>query len=184
MERFETKGKIIKETLPSEIISIIGSILGGIILVFLILPFESFAILIIIIPALLSLRGNLSGPYIARTSRDLIIGEFNKRSILENMLATYALALVNAFLIGFFSILMNIFLFGELTLPILILIFMPVLSLTFTLSLSVPCSTGLNIIAFKFGVDPNNVVGPIMSCIDDFLTVLCFFLTILLLGVP
>lgn len=184
MESQDTKKKIVKETLPSEIVSIIGSILGGIILLFLILPFKSFTTLIILIPALLSLRGNLSGPYIARTSRDLIIGEFNKRSIFENILATYALALVNALMIGLFSIILNLIIFGIVNLPIILLVLIPTLSIALTLTLSIPFSTGLNIIAFNYGVDPNNVVGPVMSCIDDFLTVLCFYITILLLGVP
>jgi len=42
MERQDTKGKIVQETFPSEIVSIIGDILAGIILIFLILPFKSF----------------------------------------------------------------------------------------------------------------------------------------------
>ena len=97
MERQDTKGKIIKETFPSEIVSIFGDILAGIILIFLILPFKSFLLLILIIPALLSLRGNLSGPYIARTAKDLIIGEFNKRTWIENTFSTYTLSGVQLF---------------------------------------------------------------------------------------
>ncbi|MFX0105306.1 MAG: hypothetical protein ACFE75_07440, partial [Candidatus Hodarchaeota archaeon] len=72
MQTQDSKGKIVKETFPSEVISIIGDILAGIVLSILILPFNSFLILILMIPALLSLRGNLSGPFIARTSRDFV----------------------------------------------------------------------------------------------------------------
>ena len=110
MEKQESKGKIVRETFPSEIISIMGDILAGVILTLIILTFKSFLILIIIIPALLSLRGNLSGPFIARTSKDLIIGEFNKKSWIENVLSTYALSIVTACLIGIFSILLDLFL--------------------------------------------------------------------------
>lgn len=181
---FKGKGTIVKETFPSEIVSIIGSILAGILLSLLILPFKSFIVLILIIPALLSLRGNISGPFIARTSRDLIVGEFNRRSWLENVLATLSLSLVTALLIGFLSIILNILLLHELTLPINILILIPVISILFTLTISIPCSTGLNFYAFKQGIDPNNLVNPIMTAIDDFSTVLCFYFTIILLGVP
>jgi cation transporter-like permease len=52
------------------------------------------------------------------------------------------------------------------------------------MSISIPCSTGLNYLAFKKGLNPNNVVNPVMTAIDDFSTVLCFFLTIIMLGVP
>jgi len=184
METQDKKGKIVKEIFPSEIISIVGDILAGIVLSLLILPFESFLLLILIIPALLSLRGNISGPFIARTSRDLIIGEFNKRSWFENIIATYALSLVTAFVIGIFSIFLNFVLIKLFIFPLTLLIFIPLISISLTLLVSIPCSTLLNYIAFNRGLDPNNIVNPIMTAIDDFFTVISFYLTIVLLGVP
>lgn len=184
MERQDTKGKIIRETFPSEIVSIIGDILAGVILTLIILTFKSFLILIIIIPALLSLRGNLSGPFIARTSKDLIIGEFNTKSWIENVLSTYALSIVTAFLIGIFSIILDLFLIKIFILPFETLIIIPILSILLTLSISIPTSTVLNYIAFRYGFNPNNVVNPIMTAIDDFFTVICFYFTLIMLGVP
>ena len=184
MERQDTKGKIVRETFPSEIVSIIGDILAGVILTLIILTFKSFLILIIIIPALLSLRGNLSGPFIARTSKDLIIGEFNTKSWIENVLSTYALSIVTAFLIGIFSIILDLFLIKLFILPIEMLIIIPILSILLTLSISIPTSTFLNYLAFRYGFNPNNVVNPIMTAIDDFFTVICFYFTLIMLGVP
>jgi mgtE-like transporter len=184
MESQDTKGKIVKETFPSEIISIVGDILAGIILSLLIVPFESFLILILIIPALLSLRGNISGPYIARTSRDLIIGEFNRKSLLENIIATYILSIVTAFIIGIFSILLNSFLIKIHIISNFILIEIPIISILITLSVSIPTSTGLNYLTFKYGLNPNNIVNPIMTAVDDFLTVISFYFSLIILGVP
>ena len=184
MEIQDTKGKIVKETFPSELISIIGDILAGIVLSLLILPFDSFLVLILMIPALLSLRGNLSGPFIARTSRDFIIGAFSRRSWIENVLATYTLSIITGLFIGFFSIILNLAFFKLFILPIISFILIPIISIVLTLSISIPCSTGLNYLAFKKGLNPNNVVNPVMTAIDDFSTVFCFFLTIIMLGVP
>lgn len=184
MEIQDTKGKIIKETFPSESVSIIGDILAGIILSLLIIPFDSFIALILIIPALLSLRGNLSGPFIARTSRDLIIGNFSKRSWIENTFATFLLAIITAIIISVFSILLNFILFKLTILSIFQYFTLPLVSIILTLSISIPCSTGLNYLAFKRGLNPNNVVNPVMTAIDDFFTVFCFFLALLMLGVP
>jgi len=175
MEARDTKGKIVKETFPSEMVSIMGDILAGIVLSLLIVSFKSFLLLILIIPALLSLRGNLSGPFIARTSRDFIIGEFNKKSWFENVLATYVLALITA---------LNFLLIGLYIFHIGLLIVIPIISILFTLTVSIPCSTALNFLAFKRGLDPNNIVNPIMTAVDDFLTVISFYLTIVMLGVP
>ncbi|MHA1460261.1 MAG: magnesium transporter [Promethearchaeota archaeon] len=184
MEARDTKGKIVKETFPSEMVSIMGDILAGIVLSLLIVSFKSFLLLILIIPALLSLRGNLSGPFIARTSRDFIIGEFNKKSWFENVLATYVLALITAVAIGILSIILNFLLIGLYIFHIGLLIVIPIISILFTLTVSIPCSTALNFLAFKRGLDPNNIVNPIMTAVDDFLTVISFYLTIVMLGVP
>jgi mgtE-like transporter len=180
----DSKGKIVKETFPSELISIIGDILAGIVLSLLILPFHSFPVLIIMVPALLSLRGNLSGPFIARTSRDLIIGDFSKNTWFENVLATYTLSFFTAIFIGIFSIVLNFIFFRLFILPIAYFILIPIISIILTLLISIPCSTGLNYLAFKRGLNPNNVVNPVMTAIDDFSTVFCFLLTIIMLGVP
>ncbi len=184
MENQDSKGKIVKETFPSEIISIIGDILAGILLSLLILPFNTFPVLILMVPALLSLRGNLSGPFIARTSRDLIIGNFSKRTWVENVLATYALSIITAIFIGIFSIFLNFIFFKLFILPTVYFILIPTISIVLTLLISIPCSTGLNYVAFKRGLNPNNVVNPVMTAIDDFSTVFCFLLAILMLGVP
>ena len=184
MEKQYSKGKIIRETFPSEVVSIIGDILAGIVLLLLILPFRSFLVLILIVPALLSLRGNLSGPYIARTSRDLIVGQFNKKSWFENTLATFSLSIVTGFFIGLLSFMFDIFLIKTFILPIEVLILISVISIILTLLISIPCSTLLNYIAFKHGIDPNNMVHPLMTAIDDFFTVICFYMTLILLGVP
>ena len=184
MEARDTKGKIVKETFPSEMVSIVGDILAGIMLLLLIVSFKSFLLLILIIPALLSLRGNLSGPFIARTSRDFIIGEFNKKSWFENVLATLALSLLTGLTIGVISILINFIIIKLYIFHIGLLIVIPMISIILTLSISITCSTILNFVVFKRGLDPNNVVNPIMTAIDDFFTVICFYLSIIMLGVP
>ncbi|MFW9945575.1 MAG: magnesium transporter [Candidatus Odinarchaeota archaeon] len=184
MEARDTKGKIIKETFPSEIVSIVGDILAGIILSILILPFKSFLILILIIPPLLSLRGNITAPFIARNARDLIIGEFNLRLLIENVLATYCLSLITATLIGFLSLVLSILFFSIIILPINVIIFIPIISITLTLSLTIPVSTILNYLTFRYGLNPNNIVNPVMTAIGDFTMVVCFYLTIIILGVP
>ncbi|MFX1275697.1 MAG: magnesium transporter [Promethearchaeota archaeon] len=179
-----SKRKIVKETFSSETISIIGDLLAGSLLSLLILKFNSFVSLILIIPALLSLRGNISGPFIARTSRDFIIGEFNTRSWIENILATICLSLLTALLIGLISIILNFLLVQTILLTIGNFILIPIMTILFTLMVSIPCSTLLNYFAFKNGIDPNNLVNPIMTAIDDFFTVISFYLTLIILGVP
>ena len=184
MESQDNKQRIVRETFPSETFSIMGHIFSGIILTLLILPFESFPILILMIPALLSIRGNLSGPYIARTARDLIIGEFSKRSWIENTLATYFLSTITSFLIGLLTLILNILFFHITILSIKWIILIPIISTLLSSTLTIPISTILNYFVFNRGLNPNNVVPPIMTTVGDFATLICFYLTLLMMGVP
>ena len=106
----------------------------------------------------------------------------SKRSWIENILATYTLSIITAFFIGIFSFILN-FVFFKLEFPILYFFAIPIITIVLTLLVSIPCSTGLNYLAFKNGLNPNNIVNPVMTAIDDFSTVFCFFLAIVMLGV-
>jgi len=136
------------------------------------------------IPALVSLRGNISSPYIARNSRDLIIGDFSKRTWVENTLATYVLSIIASIVIGILSILLSILLYKGLSLSIDKFFFIPLLTNLIELSLSIPLSTIFNYVIFKCGLNPNNIVNPIMTTVDDFLTIYLFYITLLILRVP
>lgn len=179
----DSKYRIFKETFPSEVISIIGSLSAGVILTVLILPFESFPILILMIPPILSLRGNISSPFCARVSKDLILGEFDLRSWGENVLATLSLSLISSFLIGVLSYIVNIFLVSFPLLSFGHFILIPIISLSINLSISIPTSTILNYVAFKLGLNPNNVL-PVITAIGDLLSVISFFISLVILNIP
>lgn len=179
----DTRYHIFKEIFPSEVISIIGSLFAGMILTILILPFDSFPILILMIPAILSLRGNITSPFCARTSKDLILGEFNIRSWGENVLATLFLSLISSFLIGLLSFVLNLFVVDFPLLPFGHFLLIPIISLFINLGISIPVSTILNYIAFKSGLNPNNVL-PLITAIGDLLSVVSFFISLIILNVP
>jgi cation transporter-like permease len=92
--------------------------------------------------------------------------------------------MITAIIIGIFSILLNSLFFNLTELTIAQYFAIPLVSIILTLFVSIPCSTGLNYFAFKRGLNPNNVINPVMTAIDDFFTVFFFFLTLLMLGVP
>lgn len=188
MSSQDSKSKIVRESILGEIVSITGDIFAGTVMIFLILPFESFAYLIILVPALLTLRGNISGTFIARTTRDLYTGELSmslkpKRRWLESIAATVFMSLLVSMFIGILSQIFSL-LIGSEVINLLYFLIIPLITIYFNLAISIPLSTGLNIFCFKYGIDANNFVNPIMTCFDDFFTVFGFYLSLLLLGVP
>ncbi len=183
MDEDDSRYRIFKEAFPSEIISIIGSLSAGVILTVLILPFQSFPILILMIPAILSLRGNICSPFCARTSKDLILGEFDGHSWGENVLATLFLSMVSSLLIGTLSYVINMFFVDLPLLSFGHFLLIPIISLFIYLAISIPTSTALNYFAFRSGLNPNNVL-PIMTAIGDLFSVISFYITLILLHIP
>ncbi len=178
----ETTGELIKETYPSQLLSIAINIIVGFVLAILIYPSPYFFAIVLLVPPLLSIRGNISGPFVVRTARDMMIGTFNRKSALENILATESLTVFVSLLIGFFGFLLlgSIVPDHELTLNQYLLI--PLLVLILSSCISVPTSMLLNYITFKLGYSPINIVPPIMTSVDDLAIILLLFAVLNLLG--
>lgn len=182
MVKQESKADILKETFPSEIVSIVMNIAVGLVLAVLILPFESFAQIIIMVPALLSVRGNISGSFVARTARDLIIGTF-KKTMAQNVLAVVVLTGVTGCFIAALSMIFATLLHGSYTMPVGFFFAIPLLTMALTELVSIPVALLMNMAVFKRGMNPCNVVPPVMTSIDDVLISLFFFAVLVMLGV-
>lgn len=179
----ERKLEMIREVYTSEILSILLDIIAGILLTVLILPFKSFAVLILMVPGLLSVRGNIGGAFAGRNAKNLFLGNFGKKTLLENALASFFLTLTAGIILGTLSVILNIFLFKIPDLNNASLFFLPILTFIFNQLLSFSLSSLFSYSVFKLGFNPNNIVSPIMTGVDDILIVLFFYVSIILLGV-
>lgn len=175
---------IFKEVFPSEIGSIIINFAVGIVLVVLLENFENFAAIIIMVPQFLSVRGNVSGSYATRVARDLMIGTFNRKNNIQNILATLALTILVSFMISGISLGLVTLLKINYTMDISDFFIFPLLVLMITAAMSIPGSTLLSKLLFKKGLNPNNIIPPLWSSVDDFLIGMNIYLILLLLGVP
>jgi len=183
----DSKTKIVRESIIGEIISILGNLLAGMVMVFLLVPFESFIYLIIMIPPLLTLRGNIGGSFTARLITDLYTGELSKKlqpigRWVENIGATVFISTFIAIFIGFISQLFSILLGNEIF-SLITFLLIPLFTIIFDLVIIIPVSTFLIVLCFYFGVDPNNIVNSVTTSIDDFLIAFGFYISLILLGV-
>ncbi|MEX2684075.1 MAG: magnesium transporter [Candidatus Sigynarchaeota archaeon] len=179
----ETRRELAKESYLSEVASIIINIFVGLCLTLLILPRQSFGQIVLMVPAMISTRGNISGSFSARTARDLVIGSFRQNHH-ENILSTVVLTIVTSEVIGGLSLCIALLLKPGSLLPVHCFLLLPLITMLLTVVVSIPISTGLNTIAFKKGLNPSNVVPPIMTSVDDILVVVNMFIALVILGVP
>jgi mgtE-like transporter len=171
MEYFK---RILKESVVIVILSSMIGLFSGSILSSNKNILYSYPILLLILPSLNSLTGDLSTVLISRLTTHLYIGTIlpkvqGSKRLLEDfigLLLTLLLSLIALFLIGYgFGIATGI----EIVNPLLI-IFIIILSV---LILFVVMFIGLfisSIIIFRRGKDPNNFLIPFTTSLADFLT--------------
>lgn len=180
--------KTVKESTLSEILSISGGTLAGLWLAKITGILNALPGMIIMIPGLMGLRGNILGVMSARMGTALHTGLIEPKfaytkQTLTNILAPTILSGLVSTLIGIFAyvfyiasgiegaVLWKLMLLGTLSGVLATLIASP-----FTLLMAIT--------VFKKGVDPDNVMGPVVTSIGDITTLLCLFIVAkLILGV-
>ncbi len=165
------KGKFVREALP--VLTMLGiiEIFAGTVLSKS--DFHGIPGLIAIIPALISIRGNVAGSFASRLGSMAHLGTFDPkhpfRTSRDGMIAVIVMSVflstlaVTVAYIGFSVAGVQMNYAGVLT----VVLFTSLTSSTFLSFLSVYSVS----LAFRKGVDPDNVVTPLIATIGDFVTV-------------
>jgi mgtE-like transporter len=166
------------ESLPIFIILAIIAFIGGTMLSILSSAFEAIPGLIITIPALIDLRGNINGALGSRLGSAVHLGVVDLKNIFnievkENIKASIVLSIIFSLSTGCFATLTSIiFMVNIEPLKVVVITFiggtLSGVILTFTTLLIV-------IIAVKKKVDPDNVTSPLLATIGDVFTIFCVF---------
>jgi len=170
--------KILKESIPLLIILMIIEIFGGQVLNSQLERFVVFPILLMFIPVINGVCGNIGSILGARVSSGLHVGyitpDFRGKELRENVIGVLILALLTFLFLGCLVYVIS-------TSFKLVFIMMGAgLLLTFgMICLCIPTA----MISFSKGIDPDNVVIPILTTGADVLGILCLLLMIKLVGI-
>lgn len=159
-----------------------GSVLGGMEERFRLLPG-----LMVLVPPLLALRGNISGALASRLGTALHGGMIEPPFLTNpelrvNILSSIFLTFLVSLSVGILAFLVSVFVGSEhiaIWSFILIALISGLLSNFIIVTLTVSIALG----TFIHGWDPDNITSPIVATVGDFLTVLCIFIAALLVGV-
>jgi len=179
---------ILKQSIPIFLLCSLGGVVAGLLLESLKGDLNSIPGILILLPAVLGMRGNISGALGSRIASALHLGliqpelKWNK-TLSENLVASLVLNTLMAFFSGIVSYYAysltgyadkapaNIF---HLTLIALIAGTMAgVLLSGLTISIA--------LITYSKGLDPDNVLAPSLATVGDILTVLCLVVSIKLI---
>jgi|GEM_PF-739349 len=172
--------KEFREIAIAEVLSITGGLLAGTILAINIDQILLIPGLLILLPGFLEMRGNISGSLAARLSTALDVRKITSREensyfVRQNIIATFAEALIVSLSLAAIAYAVTYFIFGTATLSIfLIAVLAAILSNVIEDILTTKATFWL----YRKGLDPNNVMGPYVTTTGDIVSVFCLLFAV------
>lgn len=178
--------RIIAEQGLSELASITTGVLAGLILAALRGKLMEVGGLMILIPSFIQLNGAVASTLSARLGTGLHTGVVKPSYKIDeekwqNIIGAFSLGILGSIIIGLFTytsclifMLPNAGIIKLILIPLIASIFS---SLIMTLTTLHPC-----ILLFKKGYDPDNIMGPYVTSVGDFIGIPCLFLAVYIVG--
>ena len=170
--------EMLKQSLPLLIFCGLGGIVAGSTLGGMVQIFQKIPGLIVVIPAIIALRGNISTALGSRLGSAYHLGIINaenmwNKELKQNVLGSIALSFITSIIIGILayvsSILLNVYP-DPLKLITIVLLAGAISTLILT-----QLTIVIIYIVFKRGYDPDNITGPALATFGDIVTMLCIF---------
>jgi len=176
--------RILRESSPVLVLCIIGELFAGIVLAS---GEELIALvpgLLILFPAVLSLRGNISSALGSRLGSAIHLGLIDARvswmtfrgpTVKENIAASTVLNIMMSFLLGILAYLVSVSI--GLNANLFVLVFISLLAGLLSGVFLIFLTLFLAVFTASKGLDPDNVLTPSVATIGDIFTVLFLFIS-------
>jgi mgtE-like transporter len=171
--------EILLQATPVVILTSIGELFAGSILGKMHERLDIIPGLIILVPAVMGLRGNIGTALGSRISASLHLGlvgrkfSFNKFN-LSNIGAGFSLSLAVSLVIGLFARFVC-YVFGLPSIPLVNMLLIAILASAMASLVLIPFTVTLTYFAFNRRLDPDNIVAPIIGMVGDVITVAVVF---------
>jgi mgtE-like transporter len=178
--------EMVKQSLPLIIFCGIGAILAGSTLGAMKDLLIEIPGLIVIIPAIIAIRGNISTAFGSRLGSAYHLGIINadnmwNKELLENIKGSLFLSFFVSIIIGILAYITS-FILNVYPDPVKIILIVLIAGIMSALILTL-MTIGIIYLVFKRGYDPDNITGPALATFGDIITMLCIFGSALLVEV-
>jgi len=175
--------KDFKEIFGAELISITGGLIAGSILAIYLDKIMIIPGILILFPAFLEMRGNISGTLSARLSSGLWLGIVKprlkrNRTLHGNIVASFILVILVSLVLGLIAYLAGYYLFA-INNPAIILI--AVVAGILSNLIEIPLTIATTFWLFKNGHDPNNIMGPYITTTGDIISIVSLLITVVII---
>ncbi len=178
---------MVKQSLPFLIICGIGEVFAGTIFGFMKDLFIDYPGLIVIMPAVIGMRGNIVTTLGSRLGSSIHLGVIDPENVLkspetkENIHATLMLSVVMGVITSVVAYTSSISA-GVKTITLPSLIMVTVLSALISGAILIIITIWIVILSFSKGLDPDNVTAPILTTVGDIITIFCIYFIVVILG--
>jgi mgtE-like transporter len=180
--------KIFKEVTGSMMLSAIGVMVAGLILGNMVSYVKLIPGLIVLIPAMLNMRGCIASALAARLGTAIHMGIVGwqpnheaREELKQNIYASLVLTVITSAIIGLLADItcriLNLPTVGPVMLAIIAIIGG---GLAGIFMISLTCFIAMY--SAKRGMDPDNVTIPLLTTLGDIITISCVFATVILIG--
>ena len=175
--------EMVKQSLPLIILCGLGAIVAGSTLSLMTELFTKIPGLIVVIPAIIAMRGNISTALGSRLGSAYHLGLIDSENLWnedlkQNVFGSIALGLIVSLIIGIFSYATSLIM-GINPNPIMILSIVIISGILSALILTL-MTIVIIFLVFKRGWDPDNITGPALATFGDIVTMICIFASALL----
>lgn len=179
--------EMLKQSLPLLLLCGIGGIFAGNTLSLMIGIFERNPGLLVVVPGIIALRGNISTAFGSRLGSAYHLGIINKENmwndeLKQNVLGSIILSVFVSIVTGILAYATTVLFFHIYPNPVRLISIVLLAGIISGIIL-----TGLTIIiiylVFKHGYNPDNITGPALATVGDIITILCIFGSALLIEV-
>jgi mgtE-like transporter len=178
--------EMVIQSLPLIILCGLGAVVAGSTLSLMIDLFESIPGLIVVIPAIIAMRGNISTALGSRLGSAYHLGIIDadnlwNEELEQNLIGSFILSLFVSIIIGILAYVSS-FILGVYPDPVK-LISIVVLAAVVSGVILMLMTIVIIYLVFKRGYDPDNITGPALATFGDIVTIGCIFFSALLLEV-
>lgn len=177
------KMDMVKQSLPFLIVCGIGEVFAGTLFGYMKDLFIEYPGLIIIMPAVIGMRGNIVTTLGSRLGSSIHLGVIDPNDVMsnpethENIYAALVLSVVMAFITAFVAYSSSVSA-GVETISLLSLVLVTLLSSIIAGLVLVSITIGIMVLSFAKGLDPDNVTAPILTTVGDIISIFTIYFVV------
>jgi mgtE-like transporter len=171
--------EMLKQSLPLLLLCGLGGIIAGSTLAGMTNIFENIPGLIVVIPAVIALRGNISTALGSRLGSAYHLGIIDadnlwNEELKQNIFGSLVLSFLVSIIIGVLAYLTTLLFFDVQPDPVKLVTIVLFAGFISGVILTV-LTIGIIYLVFKRGYDPDNITGPALATFGDIITMFCIF---------